>query len=320
MGSDHGAPVAAIDCGTNSTRLLVVDGSGRTLVRVMRITRLGQGVDASHHLSPVAVERTLGVLREFRGTMDGFGVAQGRLVATSAVRDADNGDDFLRAAAVVTGLTAQLLSGDEEGRMAYRGATMGLPPAPADDVVVDIGGGSTEFVHARAGQVAAVSLDLGCVRLTERYLKSDLPTPEELRAAGAAIDTELERAETVLPALAHLPSGSRLLGLAGTVSTLALLELGLSGYDREVVHHSVISRSAASRWLAALAGEPASLRGLRPGVEAGREDVIVGGVLILSKVMSRLDFDECLVSESDILDGLAAGLRDPLGPASGEGP
>jgi exopolyphosphatase / guanosine-5'-triphosphate,3'-diphosphate pyrophosphatase len=302
-------PVAAIDCGTNSTRLLVVDAEGRPLSRSMRITRLGQGVDATHRLAPAAIERTLGVLADYRATMDGSGVTAARLVATSAVRDAGNGDDFLEAAGKVTGVEAELLSGDEEGRLAHAGATADLPPAAGDDLVVDIGGGSTELVVARDGTIGAVSLDLGCVRLSERYLQHDPPLPEELAATVAAIRVELDRAVATLPTLRTLRPGSRLVGLAGTVSTLVSLDLGLAEYDRDRIHHAVLTADLVSRWCRALGGEPAVARAARPGMEPGREDVIVGGVLVLREVMARFGFAECLESESDILDGLVASLR-----------
>lgn len=301
-------PVAALDCGTNSTRLLVADAGARGLVRLMRITRLGQGVDATHKLDPEAVERTLTVLREFRQVMDEQGVGKARLVATSAVRDAVNGDEFLQAAAVAVGVPAELLSGTEEGTLAYRGATADLAPAPGEDVVVDIGGGSTELVTEEAGAIEGISLDIGCVRLTERYFRNDPPTRAEIDAATVAIDSELSRAVAAVPALGRLRVGSRLIGLAGTVSTLASLELGLREYDRSKVHHAVLSRQAVAYWCDVLAAEPVSARTGRPGMAPGREDVIVGGVLILRQAMARLGFEECLVSESDILDGLVLSL------------
>ncbi len=303
----HG-PVAAVDCGTNSTRLLVTDGDGRSLVRLMRITRLGEGVDAAHKLSGDAIDRTLGVLGEFRGEMDRLGVAAARLVATSAVRDAVNGDEFLQAASAVVGTPAELLRGDEEGRLAYAGAIRDLAPARGDDVVVDIGGGSTELVVATGGTIQAVSLDLGCVRLTERYLHQDPPGPDELGAAVATIAGELDRAVGAVPRLGALSPGSRLLGLAGTVSTLAALELGLVHYDRDSIHHAVLSAASVAGWCALLATEPSSARARRPGMTRGREDVIVGGALVLREAMGCFGFDACVVSESDILDGLAASL------------
>lgn len=299
--------VAAVDCGTNSTRMLVADGRGRAVERVMRITRLGQGVDATHKLAPEAVARTLQVLAEFRRTMDALGVTRGRLVATSAVRDASDGERFLAEAGRVSGLQAEVLSGEEEGRTAYAGAAAGLSPVPGDDVVVDIGGGSTELVLARKGSISAVSLDLGCVRLTERHFHHDPPLGSEVEAAVTEIRTALDRAVREVPELAGLAPGSRLLGLAGTVATLAALEQGLAVYDRDRIHHTILLRRQVDHWCETLAGEPADARGRRPGMDPGRHDVIVGGVLVLREVMDRLGFDRCLESESDILDGLVAG-------------
>jgi len=297
-----------MDCGTNSTRLLVADAGGSPLRRLMRITRLGEGVDSTGKLSRDAIDRTLAVLTEYRTEMEALGVRRARLVATSAVRDAVNGDEFLAAASEAVGVRAELLSGEEEGALAYAGATAGLPPVAGDDVVVDIGGGSTELVVAAPGGLGVVSLDLGCVRLTERLLHHDPPTPQELRAASGAIDAELARAADRLPELRGLPGGSRLVGLAGTVSTLAALDQGLAVYDRQAIHHSVLTREAVGRWCDILAGEPATRRARRPGMVDGRQDVILGGALVLREVMDHFGFTRCTVSESDILDGLVASL------------
>lgn len=300
--------MAAIDCGTNSTRLLVVGAGGETLVRLMRVTRLGQGVDATHKLEGDAIERTLAVLQEFRSTMDDLGVGRVRMVATSAVRDAVNGHEFLDAAADAVGAPAELLSGEEEGALAYAGATAELPPTPDGVVVVDIGGGSTELITEEGARVHAVSLDLGCVRLTERYLHHDPPTAEELAAAVGVVDEELKRALAAVPALTRAASRA-LVGLAGTVSTLSALEQGVADYDRARLHHSVLEADVVRRWCDRLAAEPSSARARRVGMVPGREDVIVGGVLVLREVMARFEAGECLVSESDILDGLAATIR-----------
>src|SRR6185437_12611503 len=244
---DVGA-IAAIDCGTNSTRLLVVDSTGRTLLRQMVITRLGEGVDRSGTLYPAAVERTLSVLKRFRELLDVHAAGSIRIVATSAVRDADNGEQFLASASAVVGVDAQVLSGDEEGRLSYLGATADLEGSDENLVVLDIGGGSTEIVTARSGDVSAVSLDLGCVRLTERFLSHDPPTASEEAAMVAMIGEELTRACRTAAALNDLPSESRLVGLAGTVSTLAALDLGLPDYDHDAIHHYVLSREAVERW------------------------------------------------------------------------
>lgn len=318
MPADVRAPVAALDCGTNSTRLLIVDESGRALERQMRITRLGQGVDATHVLADDAITRTLGVLGEFRRTMDRHRVGRARLVATSAVRDAVNATDFLVRARGVTGVEPEVLSGSEEGRLSFVGATadmdVGSGTSGAGPVlVVDIGGGSTELVVGRRaggdgspGEATAVSVDLGCVRVTERFLHHDPPTPGELDAARRAIDGRLSEARAELPRLAP---GGLLVGLAGTVSTLASLAQGLTEYDRDRIHHYELTLGEVEEWLRRLARDDRSGRLARPGMVPGREDVIVGGVLVLAGVMEGFGRDRCLVSEDDILDGLVASLR-----------
>ena len=273
----------------------------------MRVTRLGQGVDATRKLEVEAIERTVDVLSEYRRAMDRLGVGRVRMVATSAVRDAVNGQEFLDAAAETVGAPAELLSGEQEGALAYAGAVAELPPSHGGVVVVDIGGGSTELITGDGGRVSVASLDLGCVRLTERYLHHDPPAAEELAEAARSVEAELDRAVAAVPALAEA-SGRTLVGLAGTVSTLSALEQGVAGYDRERLHHSVLTVDAVRRWCADLAAEPSSARARRVGMVPGREDVIVGGALVLREVMARLGADECLVSESDILDGLAASL------------
>jgi exopolyphosphatase/guanosine-5'-triphosphate,3'-diphosphate pyrophosphatase len=298
-------PVAAVDCGTNSTRLLI-RSPGRPDVRLMRITRLGRGVDATGKLDPDAVERTLAVLAEYRGVIDRHGARRIRLVATSAVRDAANGEEFLADASAVVGARAELLTGTEEGRLAFLGASAELAlPGHPPLTVIDIGGGSTELAVG-PGTGEAVSLPLGCVRLTERFFHHDPPLPSELEAAGHLVDAELARAASALPAL-ETP-GRTLVGLAGTVSTLAALEQGLDHYDRERLHHFALPAATVARWAGVLAAEPARSRLARPGMEAGREDVIVGGVLVLRRAMVRFAHPACTVSESDILDGLAASL------------
>jgi exopolyphosphatase/guanosine-5'-triphosphate,3'-diphosphate pyrophosphatase len=307
------ATVAAVDCGTNSTRLLVAGADGATLDRRMRVTRLGQGVDATGKLDPEAIARTLSVLADYRAAMDSHGVGAARMAATSAVRDAVNGAEFLEAAAGVVGVAAELLSGDEEGRLAFAGATADLAPVAGHDVVVDIGGGSTELVVGRGAQVEAVSIDMGCVRLTERYLAHDPPTEAELDATARAVEEGLALATETVPTLGRLAAGSRLIGLAGTVSTLASLEQGLVEYDAERIHHFVLSRPAVVGWRQRLASETSAARGRRPGMDPGRQDVIVAGVLVLELVMVHLGFDECLVSERDILDGLVASVRGEAG-------
>ena len=309
---ETGTAIAAIDCGTNSTRLLVSDSAGRPLERLMRITRLGQGVDATGRLAPEAVERCLTVLAEFRGLMDGLGVGRGRLAATSAARDAANGEEFLRAAGEVTGLVPELLTGIDEGRLSMAGAVADLDPADGPFLVLDIGGGSTELIAADGPDdpdLAAVSLQLGCVRVSERFLTDDPPTSEELAAAQTEAAAQIESAIDSHP---RYLDARRLVGLAGTVSTLASLQLGMEVYDRDRIHHALLGADDVRSWFERLAAEPTSRRLVRPGMVPGREDVIVGGAMILDAVMRRFGFSECLVSEADILDGLIASQVAPV--------
>jgi exopolyphosphatase/guanosine-5'-triphosphate,3'-diphosphate pyrophosphatase len=290
------AAIAAIDCGTNSTRLLVADAAGRPLERLMRITRLGQGVDSTGRLAPEAIERCVAVLAEYRQVMDRLGVGRGRLAATSATRDAVNGADFLSAAGRVTGLDAELLTGLDEGRLSLAGAVADL----------DIGGGSTELVAGDGPhdpELAAVSLQLGCVRVSERFLATDPPTAGELAAARTEVVAQLDRAVAEHP---RFTASHRLVGLAGTVTTLVSLHKGMAEYDRDLVHHAVLTAADVKRWYEVLAADTVADRLGRPGMVPGRQDVIVGGALILDAVMDRLGFAECLVSEADILDGLVA--------------
>jgi exopolyphosphatase / guanosine-5'-triphosphate,3'-diphosphate pyrophosphatase len=306
--TDAGA-LAAIDCGTNSTRLLVVGPAGDVRAREMTITRLGEGVDATRRLSPEAMERTFAALRAYRSIMDAERVEGARLVATSAVRDANNGEAFLLPAAEIIGAHAELLPGIEEGRLSYAGATADLPMTGAVPFVLDIGGGSTEIVTKVGGEILSLSLDIGCVRLTERFLHGDPPGASEVADAVRAIGAELDRASWVVPPLAEKGQPRRLVGLAGTVSTLAALELGLAEYDRGRIHHAVLTAASVERWCDVLGAEPVAERSRRRGLPEGRRDVIFGGALVLREVMARFDFPECIVSEADILDGLIMSLR-----------
>jgi len=294
--------VAAIDCGTNSTRLLIVDGSGATVDRRMLITRMGDGVDRSHRLSPDAIDRTLAALSEYGQAMQAQGVGRRRAVATSAARDAENREEFFAGAEQVIGVRPELLSGQEEGALSYAGATRELDPSAGPYLVLDIGGGSTELVLGER----AVSLDVGCVRLSERFFHADPPRADQLKAAREQTGGLLETARA---RLGDPGRGRRLIGLAGTVSTAAMIDAGIVIYRREEVHHRVLRREAVRRILASLAGMDHDQRAAIPGLEPGRVDVILGGLLILLTVMEGFDFEDCLVSESDILDGIAAGLR-----------
>jgi exopolyphosphatase/guanosine-5'-triphosphate,3'-diphosphate pyrophosphatase len=303
--------LAGVDIGTNSTRLLVadVDGAGNDarltpLDRRMRITRLGQGVDATRRLHPEAIGRTLDVLREYRGALDQLGVDDVRATATSAARDALNRDDFFGPATDALGVTPELLTGDEEARLSFLGATSGLAE-PAPYLVVDIGGGSTEFVVGDTEPAGQISVDVGCVRLTEQLLHSDPPAPEELAEAVAIVRDHLADVDRELPAARE---AATLVGLAGTVTTVAAVELGLPEYDPEKIHHFRLTKEAAEDVFRTLATEPAAERRHNPGLDPGRVDVIVGGAVVLVTIMRVLGFDEVLVSEADILDGLVRSL------------
>jgi len=289
---------------------LVVNQDGSTRTRLMRITRLGEGVDSTRRLNPAAIGRTVAVLKEYRQIMDREGVTAARLVTTSAVRDAENGVEFLQAAAAEVGVPTELLSGQDEGEVAFAGATMGLEPASGDDVAIDIGGGSMEIALRQGGLARAISLDMGCVRVTERYLRSDPPGSDEIDAAVEFMRITLDEAMAQMPSLSDLAPGSRLIGLAGSVTTLSALALGLSEYDPAAIHHSRLSRQSVEHWCEILAGEPTVARADRRVIAPGREDVIVGGALILRETMRRLGFEECVVSETDMLDGLALSVLE----------
>ena len=305
-----GERLAAIDCGTNSVRLLVAedDGAGRftTLERLMRITRLGQGTGASGRLAPEAIDRTMEALRDFRAVMDELGVPPGRvrITATSAARDAANRDDFFGPATEVVGAAPELLSGEEEGRLSFLGATTGLDPALAPFLVVDIGGGSTEFSVADG----SISVDVGCVRLSETYLHSDPPAPEELHAC---ISVTTEYIKDVVRELPAVTEARTFVGLAGTITTVAAVEIGLATYDRDAIHHFVLTHEAAEDVFRTLATESRADRIHNPGLEEARADVIVGGCCVLVAIFRELGFDECLVSEADILDGLVLSQLSP---------
>lgn len=303
--------VAAIDCGTNSTRLLVRETDNpRPLMRRMQITRLGQGVDQGRRLDPTAIERTVEVLRGYRSLMDEMGVASFRATATSAARDASNREQFFDAAAEVLGTPPELLGGEEEGRLSFLGATAELDPAEGPFLVVDIGGGSTEFVVGTESPSGVTSIDVGCVRLTEKFLRSDPPTPEELSQAISVVRAHLDDVKRELP---EAKEAARLVGLAGTVTTMAAVEIGLQEYDPERIHHFVLSRAAAEDVFRTLATEAHADRIHNPGLEEARADVIVGGCAILVTVMRQLGVVECLESEYDSLDGL---VMSQLGDAA----
>jgi exopolyphosphatase / guanosine-5'-triphosphate,3'-diphosphate pyrophosphatase len=289
--------VAAVDLGTNSTRLLVADVDGDVLDEVTRrltITRLGEGVDERRRLLPVPVARVRNCLADYRHELEALGAERTLCIATSSVRDADNGEAFLGEIEWSYGFTTRLLSGNEEAAMMIRGVTAGR--APLDDVlVVDIGGGSTELVRAQAGEVAfSTSLDVGCVRLTERFLGSDPPSRPELAAAGAYV-------RSLLPGLEVTSA----IGVAGTVTTLATLDLGDADYDPSRTHGHRLALSSVDAQLERLATMTTEERVDVPGMEPGRAPVIVAGIVVLHEVMTAYGLDEIEVSERDILHGAA---------------
>lgn len=303
--------VGAVDIGTNSVRLLVAEIDGAdvgapltTIDRRMAITRLGAGVDAARALAPDAIDRTVKVLHEYREALDALGVAKVRATATSAARDAQNRTEFFDAATDALGVVPELLSGEEEARLSFLGATTGLE-APAPYLVVDIGGGSTELVIGTDAPEQLASIDMGCVRVTEQWLESDPPKPEELSNAVSAARDEL--ADT-LRAVPELRDAATVLGLAGTITTVAAIEQGLAEYDRDRIHHFRLTRAAAEDIFRTLALEPMAERRHNPGLDPGRVDVIVGGVVVLVALFRALDLDDLLVSEADILDGLARSI------------
>jgi exopolyphosphatase/guanosine-5'-triphosphate,3'-diphosphate pyrophosphatase len=240
------------------------------------------------------------VLREYRAALDEHGVTDVRATATSAARDSSNRDDFFTAAHDALGVTPELLSGEEEAALSFLGATADLD-APAPYLVVDIGGGSTEFVLGTDAPTGLVSLDMGCVRITEQYLESDPPAPEELSNAVAAVRDLVADVPRVIPGATE---AATLVGLAGTVTTVAAVELGIPEYDPEKIHHFVLTRDAAEDVFRTLATENAEQRAHNPGLEPGRVDVIVGGTAVLVGIFRTLGFGQMLVSEADILDGL----------------
>jgi exopolyphosphatase/guanosine-5'-triphosphate,3'-diphosphate pyrophosphatase len=304
--------VAAIDLGTNSTRLLVADvddGRLEEVVRRLTITRLGEGVDARRRLLPVPITRVRSCLTDYRRELEALGAERTLAIATSAVRDAENGEAFLGEIEWSFGFTTRLLAGDEEAAMMIRGVRAGRPPLD-DTLVIDIGGGSTELVLARDGTPAfATSLDVGCVRVTERFLRSDPPSGPELAAAGGYV-------RALLPTL----EARNAIGVAGTVTTVATLDLGLEAYDTERVHGHRIPRMSVERELARLAAMPLEERLGVPGIEPGRAPVIVAGLVVLREIMDAYGLAEIEASERDILHGAAFAAAELPDPEEGAAP
>jgi exopolyphosphatase / guanosine-5'-triphosphate,3'-diphosphate pyrophosphatase len=304
--------VAAVDLGTNSTRLLVADVDDGRLDEVARrltITRLGEGVDERRRLLPVPIARVRNCLADYRQELEQLGAERTLCIATSSVRDAENGEAFLGEIEWSYAFTTRLLSGDEEAAMMIRGVTAGRPPL--DDVlVVDIGGGSTELVLAIAGDVAfSTSLDVGCVRVTERFLASDPPSRPELAAAGGYV-------RSLLPEL----EASAAIGVAGTVTTLATLDLGDAEYDPQRTHGHRIALASVEAQLERLAAMTTAQRLDVPGIEPGRAPVIVAGIVVLREVLAAYGLEEIEVSERDVLHGAAFAAAELPEPEEGDAP
>ncbi len=296
--------VAAVDCGTNSVRLLVADVDGMTKAdvhREMRVVRLGQGVDRTGELAPEALERTRLALDDYAVTCRALGVERTRMVATSATRDARNRSDFSEMVLAALGVAAEVVTGQEEAALSFDGATRDLDPAEGPFLVMDVGGGSTELVLGTGSVLAASSVDVGCVRLTERHFADDPPTPAQVAAAEADIDAALDLVRQDVP----VSRTRTAIGLAGSVTTVAALALGLQGYDAGRIHLSRIAAvdiaAVSQRLLTMTRSERASL----PVMHPGRVDVIAAGALVLAVLVDRLGLSEVLVSEADILDGIA---------------
>jgi exopolyphosphatase/guanosine-5'-triphosphate,3'-diphosphate pyrophosphatase len=305
--------LAAIDCGTNSTRLLISEGSGRqrrALDRQNTITRLGKGVDATGRLDPAAIDRTVAALVRYKESIDAHGATAVRMTATSAARDASNSADLFDAAEAAIGVRPELITGEEEGQLSFSGATADLDPSDGPFLVVDVGGGSTECIVGTTQVDAVRSLDLGCVRLTEKHLASDPPAPEEL---SNAIAEATDLFEDLLRSVPEIHTARTVVGLAGTVTTIAAVEIGLVEWDRDAIHHFRLTREAAEDVFRTLATEKLADRIHNPGLEAARADVIVGGCCVVAALFRTLGIDEMLVSEADILDGLVFSLADRLG-------
>lgn len=328
--------VAGIDCGTNSVRLLIADvgadGTVRDVVRRMRIVRLGEGVDRTGRLNPAALERTFTALCGYAELIEAAGARHARMCATSATRDAVNRDEFVRGVRNILGVEPEVVTGDEEAALSFAGATAGVSGLEPPLLVVDIGGGSTEFVLGPAlgdeGVLAAgssgkeqpaltaLSVDIGCVRLTERHLASDPPAPEQVAAAVRDIDAGIALAAGRVPLIRAVT----VVGLAGTVTTLAALALQLPGYDPDAIHLSRLAAADIERLTSQLLSAPAAERAALPVMHPGRVDVIGAGALILRQIVRHTGASEVVVSEHDILDGIALSAARRARTAGGAAP
>jgi len=301
--------VAAIDCGTNSVRLLVADVDTPVptdVVRRMEIVRLGRGVDRTGRLAPEAIEATRVALADYAAQIRDLGASRTRMVATSATRDAANADEFRSMVERTLGVTPEVVTGEEEAHLSFAGAVQGLPAdLAAPYLVVDIGGGSTEFVLGTAEPVSAISVDIGCVRMTERHLVDDPPTPDQIAAAERDIEAAVDRALTAVPGR----NARTLVGLAGSVTTVTGLALGLDQYRPEVIHHARVSYEQVATVTADLLAMTRAQRLALPVMHPGRADVIGAGALILKVLMRETGQGAVVASEHDILDGICLSIR-----------
>jgi len=303
--------VAAIDCGTNAIRLLVADvsadGSMRDLRRLMRIVRLGEGVDRTGEFAQPALARTFEALDEYAAVMRELGVQRHRFVATSASRDVSNRAQFVDGVVARIGVEPDVITGTEEASLSFSGALLGLPVglAALPALVVDIGGGSTEFVLGSQTPDRSTSVDIGCVRMTERHLHGDPPTASEVAAARGDISAAVDLALSRVPAA----EARSLVGLAGTVTTVSAMAMGMAEYDAARLHGSIVSASDVASVCSTLLAMPRRERAALPFMHPGRVDVIGAGALILDTIVRAGGFAEVVVSETDILDGIAYSLR-----------
>jgi exopolyphosphatase/guanosine-5'-triphosphate,3'-diphosphate pyrophosphatase len=302
------ARYAAIDCGTNSIRILiadVIDGRVVDVVREMRTVRLGEGVDANGEFSAAALQRTFAACEEYAQLLLEHPVEAVRFIATSASRDVRNRAEFIEGVRERLGVTVEVVAGTEEAELSFLGAVRGLEPALITDpvLVADIGGGSTEYVlgSALTGEIfAASSVNIGCVRMTERHLQADPPELDEVAAAVADIDAHLAKVQQVIPA----GSCATFIGLAGSVTTVAAMAMDLPRYDAEVIHGSVVTRAQVKSVTTRLLDMPRAERAAFGFMHPGRVDVIAGGSLVLCRTMQAYELDQVVVSEADLLDGI----------------
>jgi len=311
---DAASPVAAIDCGTNAIRLLIAtvdaDGVLHEVVRQMRIVRLGEGVDATGAFSEAALARTFGACAEYADLIATHQASRVRFAATSASRDVSNREAFIGGVQACLGIAPEVISGAQEAELSFIGAVRGLRRAlPAPVLVVDIGGGSTEFVlGSRPGGRwrldASISVNVGCVRMTERHLHGDPPTRDEIARVEADLGSALDQVEARLP----IRQATGLVGLAGTVTTMAAMALDLDAYDADVLHGAVISAAQVADVTERLLAMSRAERAALPFMHPGRVDVIAGGAMVLRAIVARTGQDEVIVSECDLLDGIVYSL------------